>query len=262
MIDPKTKKIIEYYDARVSEHGDVGQSTLLDNNMRVLEIETVQKWLSENDRVLEIFCGNGISTLEYATHCKQVIGCDLSEQMIASAKRNLANRKPLRTNVVFEQRNVLDIDSAYNRNPFDAVVSIRGLINLPSREMQKEAILKVHKLLPKNGKFIFIEGYRNGLTAINSLRDQYALKPLSEPWFDNYFEEPDLTTFLQDHFTVIEERNLDIYFLVSRVLYPLAAKPSEPEFGNVCNTVARLLVPYANTQAGTTLLICRCLSKK
>ena len=152
MIDPKTKKIIEYYDARVSEHGDVGQSTLLDNNMRVLEIETVQKWLSENDRVLEIFCGNGISTLEYATHCKQVIGCDLSEQMIASAKRNLANRKPLRTNVVFEQRNVLDIDSAYNRNPFDAVVSIRGLINLPSREMQKEAILKVHKLLPKNGK--------------------------------------------------------------------------------------------------------------
>lgn len=260
--DLNIHKIIERIDLCVTEHGHIRQPTLPDNNMRILEIETVQSWLSGNDRVLEIFCGDGISTVEYATHCKHVIGCDPSESVIDSAKRYLACRKPFRANVSFEKCDVLDIDSVYSRNRFDVVVSIRGLINLPTREMQKEAILRIHNLLPQNGKFIFIEGCRNGLAAINTLRDQYALQPLIEPRHDNYFAEPELTTFLQDYFTVSDERNLDIYFLVSRVLYPLAAKPSEPEFGNVCNSVARLLIPYANTQAATSLLICRCLSKK
>jgi SAM-dependent methyltransferase len=260
--DPKIRKTIKYYDGRVSQHGDTGHSTLLDDNMRVLEIETVENWLGETDRVLEVFCGNGVSTLEFATHCSHVVACDLSEKMIVSAMRNLADRRPIRKNVRFEQRNILDIDSAYTPGQFDTVVSIRGLINLPSRDLQKEAILKIHGLLPKNGKFIFIEGYRNGLNAINRLRKKFSLKPLSMPWYDNYFEEPELSEFLLNLFRVKDKRNLDIYFFVSRVLYPLACLPSEPEFSNICNTVARLLVPYARIEEGTTLLICQCLEKK
>jgi len=262
MVDPRTKKIIDYYDARVTEHKDSGHSTLLDDNLRTLEIETVQNWLSDTDRVLEIFCGNGLSTLEFSTRCESVVGCDLSEKMIASAQRNLAARTPSGTSVKFEQRDVLEIDNAYAPGQFDTVVSVRGLINLPSFEMQKDAILKVHKLLPRGGKFIFVEGYRNGLKKINELREGLSLKPLSEPWYDSYFEEPELSEFLLQHFNVKEERNLDIYFLVSRVLYPYACKPAEPEFSNVCNTVARLLVPHAHTDSGTTLLVCRCLEKK
>lgn len=262
MVDPKTRKIIDYYDARVTEHKDSGHSTLLDDNLRALEIETVQNWLTDTDRVLEIFCGNGRSTLEFSTRCKSVVGCDLSEMMIASARRNLAAWTSSGTSVTFEQRDVLDIDGAYIPGEFDTVVSVRGLINLPSFETQKEAILKVHALLPQGGKFIFIEGYRNGLKKINDLRVGLSLKPLSEPWYDTYFEEPDLSEFLLQHFNVRQERNLDIYFLVSRVLYPYACNPAQPEFSNVCNTVARLLVPYAHTDSGTTLLVCRCLEKK
>ena len=58
-MDNKTKEIIDYYGKRVSKHGDCGHATLLDDNMRVLEIETVQNWLRKEDQVLEIFCGNG-----------------------------------------------------------------------------------------------------------------------------------------------------------------------------------------------------------
>jgi SAM-dependent methyltransferase len=259
--DPRTTRIIEYYDERVTEHAESGHSTLFDDNLRTLEIETVQSWLTKADRVLEIFCGNGVSTLEFAAHCKSIVACDLSEKMIASARRSLASRAPLGTNVTFEQRDVLEIDRAY-AGRCDTVVSVRGLINLPSRELQEEAMLKVHRLLPRGGKFIFIEGYRNGLNKINELREKFSLKPLSEPWYDNNFEEPRLSQFLSNYFNVKHERSLDIYFLVSRVLYPLACKPSEPEFKHLCNTVARLLVPYASTNEATTLLICRCLEKK
>ncbi len=262
MIDSEMKRIIEYFDKRVFDHGDTGYSTLFDDNMRSLEIETVRNWLTETDQVLDTFCGNGISTLEFATRCRQIVGCDFSEGMIASAKRNLSSRRPPITNLTFEHRNIMEIDNAYMPGQFDTIVSIRGLMILPTREMQKEAILKIHGLLPKNGKFIFIEGYRNGLNVINELRKRFSLKPLSEPWFNNYFEEPELSDFLHDKFNVKYERNLDIYFLVSRVLYPAACQSSEPEPNNLCNTVARLLVPYADTEAGTALLICRCLEKK
>lgn len=262
MVDPKTKQIIDYYDARVTEHKDSGHSTLLDDNLRTLEIETVQNWLTDSDRVLEIFCGNGRSTLEFATRCKSVVGCDLSEKMIESARRNLASRTLSSANIMFEQRDVMEIDNAYAPGQFNTAVSVRGLINLPSFKAQKEAILKVHGLLPKGGKFIFLEGYRNGLEKINELRTKFSLKPLSEPWYDRYFEDPELSDFLVEHFEVVDERNLDIYFLVSRVLYPYASMPAEPEFSNVCNTVARLLLPYAHTESGTTLMVCRCLVKK
>ena len=261
MTDKTIEKIVDYYDKRVSQYGGAGESTLLDGNMRILEIETVQGWLSPADRVLEIFCGNGVSTLELATGCKSVVACDLSERMIASARGNLEGCRPTRTNVTFEQRNVLDIDKAYGPGQFDVVVSIRGLINLPSWELQKEAIAKIHGLLPQGGKFILIEGFRNGLEKLNGLRKKHSIKPLSEPWYDNYFDEPRLSEFLNPLFRTRHERNLDVYFLVSRVLYPLACQPSEPEFSNICNTVARLLVPYARTDQGTTLLTCRCLEK-
>ena len=262
MTNSKTRKIIEYYDARAAEHGDSGHSTLLDDNMRALEIETVQTWLAETDRALEVFCGNGVSTLEFATHCESVVACDLSEKMIASARRNLSNRRPSVTNVTFEQRDVMEIGRAYSAGQFNAVVSIRGLINLPSRAAQKEAIRKIHSLLPERGKFIFIEGSRDGLKKLNGLRGKHSLKPLLEPWYDNYFEEPELSEFLHGLFKVRHERNLDLYFLVSRVLYPQACQPSEPEFKNLCNTVARLLVPHARTDQAASLLICRCLEKK
>jgi ubiquinone/menaquinone biosynthesis C-methylase UbiE len=262
VMDNKTKEIIDYYGKRASKHGDCGHATLLDDNMRVLEIETVQNWLRKEDRVLEIFCGNGVSTLEFAPCCNQIVACDLSDKMITSAKRNLSAHKPPISNVVFEQHNVLDVDKAFENGQFNTVVSIRGLINLPTRELQKEAILKLHRLLPTGGRFIFIEGIRNGLNSINNLRKDFSLKPLSEPWYDNNFEEPELTEFLSPHFSIIDERKLDIYFLISRVLYPHACSPAEAEFSHLCNTVAKLLVPMAETKADTSLLVCLCLEKK
>jgi ubiquinone/menaquinone biosynthesis C-methylase UbiE len=261
MSETTTERIVDYYNQRVSQYGTAGQSTLLDNNLRVLEIETVQNWLSPTDVVLEVFCGNGVSSLELAKHCTSLVGCDLSEKMIESARRNLAASQSVNTNVSFEQRNVLDIDAAYTEGQFNTVVSVRGLINLPTRDLQESAILKIHKLLPKGGKFIFIEGFRNGLVKLNEMRKEHSLKPIAEPWYDKYFEEPALSEFLRPYFSLKEERNLDIYFLVSRVLYPVACRPLEPEFANICNTIARLLVPYARTEVGTTLVVCRCLVK-
>lgn len=257
-----TSKIIEYYDKRVTQYGTTGQATLLDDNLRILEMETVQNWLKPSDTVLEIFCGNGVSTLKHAKHCKSIVACDLSEKMIESAQKNLSEQTTKVDNVSFEVRNVLDIDKAYTEDQFDTVVSVRGLINLPSWELQKQAIEKVYRILPKGGKFIFLEGSRQGLEKLNNFRTEFSLPPLSEPWYDKYFDLPELSEYLNKYFIIQDERKLDLYFLVSRILYPFAALPDEAEFGNLCNTVARLLMPFAQTNTGTTLMTCMCLIKK
>ncbi len=262
MQEETTSKIIEYYDKRVTQYGTTGQATLLDDNLRILEMETVQNWLEPSDKVLEIFCGNGVSTLQHSKHCESIVACDLSGKMIESARKNLSDQPTKVDNVTFEERNVLDIDKAYSEGQFNTVVSVRGLINLPSWELQKQAIEKVYNILPKSGKFIFLEGSKQGLDKLNNFRTKFSLTPLAEPWYDKYFDLPEFHEYINQYFTVEDERKLDLYFLVSRILYPFAALPNEAEFGNLCNTVARLLVPFAKTDTGTTLLTCLCLTKK
>jgi len=262
MSDVTTDKIIDYYNSRAEKFGTTGQATLLDDNMRILEVETVQRWLEPTDNVLEIFCGNCVSSLEFAKKCRSIHSVDLSENMIAQAQKNLAATQPPVTNASIQQMNVLDLDKNFQPGRFDTVVSVRGLINLPSWEMQQEAIKKVAGLLPGGGKLIFLEGVREGLERVNELRAGYGLPPLNEPWYDRYFSLPQLDDFMSDFFTVKAEAHMNMYFLVSRVLYPAACLPEDPRFDNICNTVARMLQPFAQTEENSTLMVCRCYEKR
>ncbi len=258
----KIRKIVDYWNGRVSQHGPSGKSTLLDDNMRLLEIDTVKSWINPDDRVLDVCCGNGVSTVEFAKKCESIVGIDLSEKMIKTARQLLKTRSPAPTNVSFKVGNMLDVDRVYPDCRFNAVISVRGLINLPSWKLQKQAILNIHKILPRGGKYIFVEGSKDGLQKINELRAKRSLSELKEPWYDKHFDTATLLKFMNEYFDVQADRNLDVYFLISRVLYPLAALPDEPKFDDICNTVARLLVPFVQANTNTTLLVCRCFIKK
>ena len=262
MTDEKIAKIVEYYDKRVEKYGASSGATLLDSNMRLLETQCAASWLSSEDAVLDVFCGNGITTVELARHCRSITGIDLSTKMIETAKGYVESRKPRLDNVSFANLNILDIQKVFAPESFDAVTSIRGLINLPSWELQKQAISSIGELLPKGGKFVFLEGSKNGLDRINELRDQFRLPRLEEPWYDKHFDEEALLELLSERFDVVETRNLDTYFLLSRVLYPLAVLPDEPKFEHVCNTVARFAVDHLHTDQKVSLLICLCLKKR
>lgn len=257
----KIEKIIQYYDERVNKYGTSSEATLLDYNMREIEIETVKHWMKNNDRILDIFCGNGNTTVALSNYCKDISGIDLSEKMIESANKLLENNKDV-TNVKFDRGNILDLGKIYKKGQFDIVTSIRGLINLPTWELQKQAIINVHNLLPDGGKFIFIEGSKDGLDKINELRKKYNLSEIKEPWYDKNFETARLLAFIEDYFELQDEKNLDIYFLISRVLYPAAIYPENPKFDSICNKIARMSVPYVEANTGTTLLICKCFKKK
>ncbi|MFC1577033.1 class I SAM-dependent methyltransferase [Candidatus Omnitrophota bacterium] len=259
----KIRDIIGYWDGRVSRYGATGKSTLLDDNMRALEVETVRSWLGPKDRALEVCCGNGVSTLEFAKSCASITGIDLSKGMIKAAKRLAKGSRRRRcAKVDFEAGNVLGLADTHRPGKFNTVISVRGLINLPSWELQKEAILNIHKILPRGGKFIFLEGSKEGLLRINKLRKKFSLAPLREPWYDKHFKTGLLNRFMASRFRVRSTRDLDVYFLMSRILYPSAVRPDEPRFDSLCNTLARLMVPFVRTDTRTTLLVCNCYIKR
>ena len=262
MLENKTNQIIDYWNERVTRYGTTGESTLLDSNMRTIEVETVTSWLTPNDRVVELFCGNGVSTIEFAKHCESIVGIDLSDKMLQAANTLLERSETVPGKVCFEKHNVLDLDDFALPGRFDTVVSVRGLINLPSWEQQQQALASIHRALPQGGKFILVEGSRDGLEKINELRKGLDLEPLKDPWYDNHFDTQTLMDFMGRYFEVQASRDLSVYFLISRVLYPSACAPEEPDFVHMCNTVARLVVPYVQANEQASLLLCRCFTKR
>jgi len=262
MDNEKIREIIDYYEKRVSQYGTSGKATLLDDNLRSLEIETILSWLRQDAKVLDIFCGNGVTTIELSKHCDSIVGVDLSSNMIGTARELVAAQSPVPQNISFEEASVLDIAKKFGSGRFDTVVSIRGLINLPSWDLQKQAILGVHEILPPSGEFLFIEGSAEGLGRINDLRMSAGLPEIRKPWYDTYFNDTMLLDFMSEHFDISASRDLDTYFLLSRVLYPLAVHPREPSFDSTSNKVARLSVPYIKTDFRSSLVIAKRFVKK
>ena len=84
-----TPDIVSYWNNRVSESTDPGAATLLDWNMRMLEIDTVASWLEPHDTVLDAFCGNAVTTVELAQYCASITGVDLSERHVVRLRRGV-----------------------------------------------------------------------------------------------------------------------------------------------------------------------------
>lgn len=262
MSDDRTNKILSYYAERVAQYGTSGHATLLDDNLRILEIETASNWLRDDDRLLDIFCGNGVSTLELAGRCKSATGFDLSDEMLDAARKLQATGRPGADRVTFVKGNVLELEPTFGRDSFDAVTSIRGIINLPTWEMQQSALRGVHSVLAPGGRLVLIEGDREGLDSLNALRGEYSLPPIQMPWYDRYVDRDGLLEFTSPMFELVEKRDLSTYFLLSRLLHPLAVSPDEPRFDSPSNKMARLALEYLQSSRYCSIVCCLLLQKK
>jgi len=116
----------------------------------------------EGENILDLGCGEGTLALEIKKSGVEVIGVDLSEEMIKKTKSKGIDAKVMSaTNLDFE-------------NKFDAVFSNAVLHWVKNSEL---AIQKIHKALKKEGRFVAeFGGYGN----IKSLTD--AMKEV----FDNH----------------------------------------------------------------------------
>lgn len=230
----------QYWDGKASEKGDQPEVTIKDFRFRELEIEVIEEHIGEGDRILDVGCGNGYSTLEYARRTKnQVVGLDYSEPMIEAAIRYHSAHHPETGNIKFLVGDARHLP--FEDDSFDIVVMQRCLINIPDREEQKKAADEVHRVLESGGKFLLAEVTLQGHKNLNRLRNRFGLGNVKVHWHNTYVDEGDLLAHIKNGFEVRDIYRFGMYNLISKVIHPLMVAPEEPKFDAKINEVAKII---------------------
>jgi ubiquinone/menaquinone biosynthesis C-methylase UbiE len=128
------------------ESGKVSTSQLI-----VQDLDTIRRGLDPKEMVaLEIGCGVGRMTMHLADIFGRVEAVDVSGEMIAQARRNLANR----TNVGLHETSGSDL-APFPDGLFDFCFSYIVFQHIPFREAIVKYIEEVHRTLKKDRLFKF-----------------------------------------------------------------------------------------------------------
>ncbi len=231
--------ILDFWEKQAEKHGTSHEASWGDIYAVSLEIENIGKFISQGDRVLEVGCANGYSTLPHLKKkISSITGIDFSKKMIEQAK---INKKELeegdRAKVTFEEGDVRKL--RFDDESFDVVYTTRVLINLPNWREQQQGIDECLRVCRKGGKVIFSEAFWEPLILMNSLRALVKLPSLMEHDFNRYLKKEYLEKFLKSKnkkYEVIDFSS--VYYLGSRFLRELVTVPSKyPGYSNPINKI-------------------------
>lgn len=211
------EEIRNYWEGRASNDGSV-QSTTQDVFLREIELNTLIERIRKYSPlyVADVGCGDGRTTVGLARVFGGIEFCgfDYSPAMVENARLVLATQNI--SNAAFDQ---LDICNDLPTS-FDLIYTTRCLINLPTWELQKNAIRNIHAALNDNGVYLMIENFLEGQENFNRIRKSYELPEISIRPHNFFFARQHLLDYTRDLFEVDEEVNISsTYYLVSRVVY-------------------------------------------
>jgi SAM-dependent methyltransferase len=239
-----SESICDYWNQQASLYGQDEQATMPDTYLRSLEIRNLTKYITPQDRILDVGCGNGFGTIFLArATANEVVGIDVAPKMIDRANDRLAKSEPdIRSRVRFMTGTVLNIPSALG--VFDKVASARCLINLGDQEEQVEALRQIHGRLTEKGQAVLSEDTTEGLARINSLRQVVKLPEVAIRWHNHYLDVGYLMARIGKLFRLREiDEFSSTYYIISRVVNArLAAdRKEEPRYDSDINKVAAQL---------------------
>lgn len=116
----------DYSHIDLSRIAEVDYTTLL---ISLARYKYVISFLSKEDRVLEIGCSTGYGTYYLSQFCKDVVGTDISENMIANAKRQF--HAP---NLEFQHTDIVQNPSLISERDF--IVCFEVIQDMPRDEIR------------------------------------------------------------------------------------------------------------------------------
>lgn len=222
------------------------RGTIRDVYFQQLEIQAIRKLILGRKNVLDIGCGNGYATLYYSQDVEHIIGMDYCGGWIQAAQKLMKNFPVagvhLRENVTFQVGNILELPFA--DGGFDAVVCERVLINLPSWELQQQALQELCRVLQPGGLLVCVEVTEDGHAAVNAYRRKFGLEDLEKYWHNLYLEEERFLKYMQQLFSLQEVKRFGMYQFLSKVVHPLLVAPEQPKFESKFNEVARKIAHH------------------
>jgi len=215
-------QIRDFWTRQAVEHGAAPSASWTDLPVIELEIREMLKHLHDGDRILDIGCANGYSTLHFAAEKKVTIrGLDFIPEMIEQANKRLADLSgQLAGTVSFDVGNILALkepDASY-----DKLVVIRVVINLGDWSNQRQALRECARVLKPGGILLLSEATLQGWNQLNAFRREWALPDLPMPGFNNYLDQDRVLQETTADFEVVQVANFaSTYYVGSRVLKPL-----------------------------------------
>lgn len=187
--------------------------SIIDNNLHSLEIEYVSQYLESSDIAIDIGCGDGKATVEYARKVNKILGIERSDNLRSKAEKAAANSGL--KNISLKSGDVMNLKNY--KESFDVAVTQRMLINLSSWEDQMVALDNILNLLKPNGRYIMVENTNDSFGALNSLRSEVNLKKIPLHWHNLFFDYNQLMEFLKQRFEIIGHHDFGLYYLLTRV---------------------------------------------
>lgn len=233
-----TDYIKEYWEHQAEKHQGSHEASWGDNFMLDLEIQTIGKYISDGDAVLDAGCANGYSSFrQFELHdLKQMLGIDFAENMVSVAQRT-KSEKQLDDRIMFELGDVRSL--RFDDNFFDVVYTTRVLINLPTWELQARAIDECLRVVKPGGRLILSEAFWEPLILLNAIRTLKQLPPLVEHDFNRYLKKNILEQYLNGVGVCFKVEDFSsVYYLGSRFLRELVTDPKAyPGFTNPINEI-------------------------
>lgn len=211
-------------------------ATSRDPFLAELERADIEARLDGSMDTLEVGCGDGIHTVRYARRVRRLTAIDIAGSLLDRARERLAAEGIGAVELV--RASVLEAADRFGTASFDAVISQRCLINLPTWELQRSALEQIHDVLRTGGIFLLTEGFQEDLERMNAMRDRCGLEPIAAVPHNRFLERSALEAFARDRFAVLERGDYGLYLFLSRVVHPLAVHPRAPRHDDPLNEAA------------------------
>lgn len=146
---------------------------------------------SKQDRVLDIACGTGIVTCEFAKVVKEVVGLDITQEMLEQSRKKQDEENLI--NIRFE---ICDVEALpYNDESFDIVFTRYSFHHFLDVKKVFDEMIRVCK---KGGKIIVVdvavnEQSQKAFNEMERLRDPSHTKALTKEEFERLFANERLT---------------------------------------------------------------------
>jgi len=223
-LEANSLKINEYWNNENAQ-------SMYDKNMLDLEICSIISELNKEDFVLDLGCGEGEGTVEYAKVVKDIVAIDSSETRLKLLSQRNFHLK--RINVDMRSLDLVLFDKL-----FDVVITQRSLINLPEHSQQIDVIKQIHKVLKNKGKYIMLEGFEEGEQSINDIRVFLGLEPIKQKWHNLFFNQNELINEISDIFELKKELGFNTFYFLTRVINARLKHPDIPKWDDEFNVMA------------------------
>lgn len=134
---------------------DVWMSLLTLGRLEKIREELVSPGVNPGEEVLEIGCGTGTLAAQLAAKGARVVGIDVSEEMLDTARRKVA-AGPLDGAVAIERVSALEIEDAFAADRFDQIISVLTFSELSDDEVDC-VLAQCRRVLRPGGKILVVD---------------------------------------------------------------------------------------------------------